>query len=482
MENNMKKIIFILISGLFFNFSSSRAENKGLLHQFFGSSDKTAALEHKQMLPIKGEEKTTYAPVVKKASPAVVSIASFQVTQQQRNPFFDDPFFRFFFEGDAVPRAQVERSLGSGVIVDPKGIVITCAHVVQRAEAIQLKLNDNREFTADVIHLDSKNDLAVLKIKDLENQELPYVSLGDSRSLEVGDLILAIGNPFGVGQTVTSGIISAVSRNFSGRILLQTDAPINPGNSGGGLFDLQGNLVAIPNAILSKTGASHGIGFAIPIAIVRPLVVAAQTNGKVIRPWSGVQVHPVSADVASSLGLTKPEGVLVQKIHRLSPAGKAGLKRSDIILQVNGKQVTTAEDFLLQLQESAVGDSLNIEVLRQGQKQTLKFSLIPPPAEPAADETVLSDDTPLAGIKIANLSPAIAAQYHLEEDAESGVVVTQGNKTSFGFRFQVGDVIEEINGQRVASVKHLKDLLPSSKQSFKMVVQRGDQHLVIEVR
>jgi serine protease Do len=459
------------------------AETKGIFASIWGDSKNDSTSHSDKVIPpSKAQVNFSLAPVIKKVSPAVVSISAVQMVNNQRNLLFDDPLFRFFFEG-GVPRAQVERSLGSGVIIDPQGVIVTCAHVVQNSEAIQVRLADNREYTATVSYLDRRNDLAIIKINEIaKNVELPYVKLGDSKNLEVGDFVFAIGNPFGVGQTVTNGIVSALARNIGNRILIQTDASINPGNSGGGLFDIHGNLIAIPNAILSKTGASHGIGFAIPSSVVRPLLDGIKNNNKIVRPWAGISVSHVTMELASALGLFKPEGVIVQQIHPLSPALAVGLKQGDIIVKVSGREVYSPEDFQVVLQESSVDDRIYLEIKRDGKISTLNFLLIAPPAQPAPNITTLTGNTPFAGMKIANLSPALAIEHNFDNDMATGVVVLEPSKNLLAFHLIPGDIFESVNGKEVSDVTMLKNMLEDKSHGLKLIVRRGDQKLVIAIQ
>ena len=277
--------------------------------------------------------KLSFAPIVKEAAPAVVNVyARRVVAQRQVSPFFNDPFFRRFFGdqgGFGAPRQRVERSLGSGVIISSDGIIITNHHVIKDADEVRVALADRREFDCDIVLDDERTDLAVLRIKD-GSGDFPHLKFGDSDKLEVGDIVLAIGNPFGVGQTVTQGIVSAVARTHVGvsdyQFFIQTDASINPGNSGGALVDMSGNLVGINSAIYSRSGGSNGIGFAIPVNMVKLIADAARHGGTVRRPWIGASMQAVTADIAEGMGLDRPRGVLVTRIAKASPAAKAGLK------------------------------------------------------------------------------------------------------------------------------------------------------------
>lgn len=456
-----------------------------LLHKEEKKEDTEPLL--KQAPENKEQVSFSFSSVVNKAKPAVVSIYALQVRQRQMShPLFDEQFFSFFFGQrgfGGIPRQEIERSLGSGVIVDPEGIIITCHHVVDDAKVIQVKLNDNRTFEAEVIVDDAKNDLAVIKIIHTEKDQLnlPFIPLGSTRDVDVGDFVIAIGNPFGVGMTVSHGIVSALARSFNQQVLLQTDTPINPGNSGGALVDMKGHLIAIPNAILSRTGASHGVGFAIPSAMLRPLLVAAKGNGKVIYPWDGIKLKPMTAEEAESFGLDKPTGILVVSIHPQSPAIKAGLKPGDIIKKINSDFLQTVEDYQVALQGIDIGASIELVILRQGQEESIKFNIIAPPASSDPGVKVLASHGPFSEVKVANLSPAIVQQYNFPDSYQAGVVVVEAPSNGFGFiGIQAGDIIEEINGKKVTDLKQLEQLMKEA--TYKIAVRRGDSVIVIQAQ
>lgn len=444
----------------------------------------------KQVPETQAQLKFSFASVVKQAKPAVVSISSVQVTERRlQNPLFDDQFFNFLFgHGDleGTPRQQIEKSLGSGVIVDPEGIIITCHHVVHNAKTIQVKLDDNRLFDADVIVVDAKNDLAVIKMKPHKGKDkiiFPFVPLGDSKSLEIGDLVLAIGNPFGIGMTVTNGIVSALSRSCNGQILMQTDAAINPGNSGGALVDIHGHLIGIPNAILSRTGVSHGVGFAIPAIIIRSLLVAAKGDGKVVYPWDGLQLKSMTNEEAESFGFEKPMGVLVVAVHFDSPAVKAGLKSGDIIIKANDHLLHAVEDYQVALQGMQIDESLNLTTFRKNKEENIVFKLIAPPVSEDPEIQKLATHGPFAGVRVANMSPALATEYNLGDFNREGVMVIQVPKPLFGIGFsglQPGDIIEEVNGKKIMSVKQLLQEMKGNMR--RMAVRRGQSILVIQAQ
>src|SRR5262252_375625 len=287
-----------------------------------------------------GEIRLSYAPVVKRVAPAVVNVYAARVIEN-RVPMFDDPIFRRFFGGS--PREQVQRSLGSGVIIDSAGLVVTNFHVIENADQIRISLADKREFEADIVLKDQRSDLAVLRLKDVR-ERFAAIELGDSDALQVGDVVLALGNPFGVGQTVTHGIVSALARTQVGisdyKFFIHTDAAINPGNSGGALVDLSGQLVGINTAIYSRSGGSQGIGFAIPANMVRVVVMSARGgNAAVKRPWLGAKLQEVTPEIADSIGLKRPSGALVANVAAGGPAARAGIKTGDVIVGIDGTVV-----------------------------------------------------------------------------------------------------------------------------------------------
>src|SRR5688572_3107709 len=317
--------------------------------------------------------KLSFAPVVKKAAPAVVNVYVLHRVEQMVSPFFDDPFFgRLFGERFGIPRERIQNSLGSGVLVSGDGVVVTNNHVIKGSgEAkITVALADGREFPAELILKDERSDLAVLRL-EADGVPFPSIAFADSDGLEVGDLVLAIGDPFGVGQTVTSGIVSALARTQVGisdyQFFIQTDAAINPGNSGGALVDMSGQLVGINTAIFSKSGGSHGIGFAIPSNMVRLVVQSALKGGKVQRPWLGASLQSVTPDIADSLGLDTPSGALVAKLHAKGPAARAGLLAGDVVVSVDGKKVQDPQGLQYRFITKGVGGSTELGVVRKGQ-------------------------------------------------------------------------------------------------------------------
>lgn len=433
----------------------------------------------------------SYAPIVKKTAPAVVNIYTKKVVQQRiSSPFMNDPFFQHFFGGglpEGMTRKRLENSLGSGVLVRPDGLIVTSNHVIKGADEITVVLSDRREFEAELVSSDERTDLAMLRIAS-KGDPLPYVELKDSDEVEVGDLVIAIGNPFGVGQTVTSGIISAIARTNLDindiNYYIQTDAAINPGNSGGALVGMDGRLIGINAAIFTKDGGNMGLGFAVPSNMVRA-TMAAQTTGQknIVRPWTGISGQAVTSDVAASLGLAKSSGLLVNDLHRASPAQKAGLKVGDVILSINGREVEDPAAFSYRIATLPIGSDVAVSVHRAGQTQVLRFKVIAPPEVPERDETTLKGRHPLTGIRIANLSPAVSSEYGIQ-GIESGVVVIgpspDDGRASLGLRR--GDVILGVNGKETPMVQDVVRALSASLRSWQITINRGGDVVNLLVR
>ncbi|MEM8799017.1 MAG: DegQ family serine endoprotease [Pseudomonadota bacterium] len=419
------------------------------------------------------EVQLSFAPVVSKTAPAVVNIYTRRVVKSQSASMLDDPIFRRFFGnrgGFGMPRERVERSLGSGVIVDPDGIIITNNHVVGDADEITIVLADRREFRAEVLLADERTDLAVLKIQEAQMLEegmvaFPFLELGDSNALEVGDIVLAIGNPFGVGQTVTSGIVSALARTGVGvsdyQFFIQTDAAVNPGNSGGALVGLDGKLVGVNTAIFSRSGGSNGIGFAIPVDMVKATVAAATGDGRIVRPWLGARGQRVTADIAESLGLPIPTGVLVEDITQGGPAARGGLRPGDVIVGVAGRDVVDAEGLRFRIATQPVGARVQVDFLRDGIRNSASIILTAPPEKPPRDLRILSGRHLFQGVKVGNLSPAFAEEIGVR-GTDQGVVVVDIAPRAPVRRLRVlrpGDILLSINGVSVESTEQLNDYL-----------------------
>jgi Do/DeqQ family serine protease len=428
-----------------------------------------------------GEIRLSFAPVVKRITPAVVNVYAARVVEN-RMPLFDDPIFRRFFGGGGGgPREQVQRSLGSGVIVDASGLVVTNNHVIENADQIKVSLADKREFDADLILKDARSDLAVLRLKD-GRERFTAVDLADSDALQVGDMVLAIGNPFGVGQTVTHGIVSALARTQVGitdyQFFIQTDAAINPGNSGGALVDLAGRLVGINTAIFSRSGGSQGIGFAIPANMVRAVIASAKGGATVVRrPWLGAKLQAVTPEIADSLSLKRPAGALVNSVTAKSPAARAGLRTGDLIVEVDGQPVDDPNAFDYRFATKPLGGQAQIGVMRAGREAKLAVPLETAPETPR-EETVIKARSPLLGAKVANLSPALAEELRLDSAAQ-GVAVTDVEKGSVAqsFGFQKGDVVVSINNEKIATMKDLLRATSQPSRLWRLTILRGGQEI-----
>ena len=430
----------------------------------------------------------SFAPVVKATAPAVVNVYSTTlVAQDTQQGLFNDPFFRQFF-GDkgnfSRPRKKAENSLGSGVIIDPAGLIVTNNHVIRGGTDIRVVLADKREFEAKVLLADERSDLAVLKI-DVGDEELAALPFGDSDNLEVGDLVLAIGNPFGVGQTVTSGIVSALARTQVGisdyQFFIQTDAAINPGNSGGALVNMAGELVGINTAIFSRSGGSIGIGFSIPSNMVKTVVQSAESGTKIQRPWSGADLQDVTADIAESLGFSRPEGALVAGLHPQSPLLKAGLKQGDVILAIDGHQVENAKEFNYRVATSKMGQESIIEFQRGGKAREAGVTFIVAPETVKRSETLVEGNSPLQGMVVATLSPAVAEELGVPSSL-SGVValdIKEGLAKRF---FRKGDIVLEVNGMSIASVDDLNGALSADANYWEIQINRGGRKLQMTLR
>ena len=428
-----------------------------------------------------GAVQLSFAPIVKTTAPAVVNVYSQRklVENSDSNSFFQDPFFRRFFgDGGSFgrPRERVANSLGSGVIVDPNGLIVTNNHVIANGTDIKVALSDKREFEAKVLIADERTDLAVLKI-DVPDEKLPVIKLGDSDALEVGDLVLAIGNPFGVGQTVTSGIVSALARTQVGvsdyQFFIQTDAAINPGNSGGALVDMKGELIGINTAIFSRSGGSIGIGFAIPTNMVKTIVATAESGGVAIkRPWIGAEVQDVTPDIATSLGMARPEGALIVSLHPDSPLAKAGLKRGDIVLALEGKPIETAQELGYRIATTAVGATAIIEYQRKGDRKETQVTMMVAPETVKRDDTLIEGPNPLAGATATNVSPAVADELDLPADSQGVAITKIDNGPAMRF-FKRGDIVLEVNGAKIDSVDALNAALADNQNLWRIAINRG---------
>jgi serine protease Do len=452
--------------------------------------------------PVKrdGRFTTSFAPMIKKVSPAVVNVftttAARQNTSQNRSPL-DDPFFRRFF-GDEFPgggeqrrfRTPRQNGLGSGVIVSEDGYILTNNHVVENADEIKVSLNDEREFTAKVIGRDDKSDVAVLKI---DAKDLPYLHIANSDTLEVGDVVLAIGNPFGVGQTVTMGIVSATGRGNIGldyEDFIQTDAAINPGNSGGPLIDAEGRLVGINTAIISRSGGNQGIGFAIPVNLARSVMESLVKDGRVVRGFMGVNIQDVTPTLAKEFDLKDNDGALVADITAGSPAEKAGLKAGDIITKFNGKPVRDSRHLKLQVAQTSPNAKVPVEVLRDGSTKALTVQLKEFPRNELASRSRRSGDEggseaeeTLKGVAVGNIDTRAREQLNMPANLK-GAIVTGIDESSAAFEagLRQGDVILEINRKPVASADDAVELSAKNDKKGSVLLRvwsRGGTRYVV---
>jgi Do/DeqQ family serine protease len=428
-----------------------------------------------------------FSPLVKQAAPAVVNIYAKRVVAVRSSPFAGDPFFQDLFRDFGTVRPQVQNSLGSGVILSSDGIVVSNYHVVGEATDIRVVLTDRREYDATVILGDEESDLAILQLEGAS--DLPALSLRDSDNVEVGELVLAIGNPFGVGQTVSSGIVSGLARSGTasgtGRgYFIQTDAAINPGNSGGALIDVNGALIGVNTSILTRSGGSNGIGFAIPANLVARFVEQAREGRtRFERPWAGMSGQPVDADIAASLGLNRPGGILVSALHPSSPFAQAGLRPGDVILTVDGQPVNTPAEMVFRMSVAGLGKAAQVTFLHEGEQESVAVELRSAPETPPREPVQLDDGTPLPGLTVLNVNPAVLAEFNLPLGAE-GVVVENPGPYGARFGMRSGDVILSINGEPITRTAQVGDALREALQAraLRMDLQRGLQRLSLRSR
>ena len=413
----------------------------------------------------------SYSPVVKETAPAVVNVfTSRTVTRRARASFFDE-----MFGARRAPQSRTENSLGSGVIVRGNGVIVTNAHVVKGADELKVVLNDRREYEAVIVAQDEETDLAVLQI-DTKGETLPSLRLGVSE-LEIGDIVLAIGNPFGVGQTVTSGIVSALGRTNVTDVssFIQTDAAVNPGNSGGALVNLSGELIGVNTAIFSRSGGSNGIGFAIPAELVSRAVDSALSEGRIVRPWIGARTNGIDATMAAALGIDRARGTVINEILEGGPADKAGLKKGDVILSVDGTDINDDSGLPFKLATLRRGASADIRYYRDGKERARKVRVDTPQESPKRDMRELATKSPIDGASVVNMSPALGEELDFDPFL-TGVVVSKIKRGTFasGNRLRAGDLITEDNGSRVTSTRQLESLLASEKgaREWKIRVDR----------
>ncbi|MDZ4110580.1 MAG: trypsin-like peptidase domain-containing protein [Brevundimonas sp.] len=412
-----------------------------------------------------GEVKASFAPVVRAAAPAVVNISARGVQT------YRDPYWGQF-------RQQPTGSVGSGVIVRADGIVVTNTHVIQGMDEIIVGLNDRRQFTARVLLADERSDIAVLQLEGVE-EPLPVLRIDAGEDQQIGDLVLAIGNPFGVGQTVTNGIISALNRTETGisdsGSFIQTDAAINPGNSGGALVDMDGELIGINTAIFSRSGSSSGVGFAVPAPMVQRVVDAAlDGETSVVRPWLGVKGEPLTAEEATRMGLDRPRGLKVTDLFANGPAARAGIRQGDVIVAVGGNEINDQGGLNFRVGTRAPGDTVAVTVLRDGREQRVNARVQPLPGEINLEAAVVIREGAMAGAQVLALNPAIADRL-LGDPFAQGVIVGGLAQNSVAARqgFRRGDIIVSVNGEAVDTAQDLAQL----RRGAQVVIQRGGQSL-----
>lgn len=436
--------------------------------------------EQKTVPQSRQEMQLSFAPLVKQTAGAVVNVYAERVVQRL-NPFAGDPFFEQFF-GQRMPnRTEKQSSLGSGVILSQDGLVVTNNHVVQGADDIKIALADGREFPCDVVLKDESVDLAVLRIKAKEH--FPVLTIGDSDRVEVGDLVLAIGNPFGVGQTVTSGIVSALARNqvTTGDFgfFIQTDASINPGNSGGALMNMNGELIGINTAIFSRGGGSNGVGFAIPANLVKVfLAAAAEGRTTFERPYVGATFDAVTSDVAEALGLKAARGALVVRVVEGGPADRAGLKPGEVVTAVNGVQVEHPDALGYRLTTAGLGKQAALTVQTSDGERQIDLALNTAPETIPRDERLLEGRNPFAGLRVSNLSPRLATELHIPAE-KAGVVVTDVMRGSPAARygFAPRDIVISLNGTTVTTTKALETMLDDDPGFWRVEIERDGQRI-----
>lgn len=445
-----------------------------------------------------------FSDLAEKVRPAVVNIATeqrvaagprgpgeFQIPPGLRGSPFEEFLRRFMQppgqgEGPSEPGPGPRASaLGSGFIIDSSGYVVTNSHVVREAGKVTVTLHDGSKLDARVVGRDDKTDVALVKVET--ERPLPFVTWGDSDATKVGDWVLAVGNPFGLGGTVTAGIVSARGRDIqSGPFddYLQIDAPINRGNSGGPSFNMAGEVIGINTAIYSPNGGSIGIGFAIPATMVRTVLQAALSGGKLRRPWLGAEGQDVTSDIAGSVGLARIGGVIIKDVYPGGPAARAGLRQGDVVVAVNGRDIVDGEDLRFRIATLPIGSTADLAVLRGRKELTLPLELAPAPEDPPRHQTKLEGAVPLAGATVANLSPALAEEIGTVRVSHKGVVIVAVERRSIAerLRLEPGDIVVGINGDSVGSVAELKQLLKQKPPVWQLQINRAGQLINLNVR
>jgi Do/DeqQ family serine protease len=425
-----------------------------------------------------------FAPVVQQAAPAVVNIYASRVVATRASPFRGDPFFERFFNDFGATRPRVQNSLGSGVVLSEDGIVVSNYHVVGEATDIRVVLNDRREYAARVLLGDEEADLAVLQIEDAP--VLPALTLRDSDTVQVGELVLAIGNPFGVGQTVSSGIVSGLARSGTATgnargYFIQTDAPINPGNSGGALVDVNGHLIGINTAILSRSGGSNGIGFAIPSALVAQFVAQAR-DGKTTfeRPWAGLGGQPVTPDMAEGLGIARPDGIVISEVHPLSSFVR-DIRPGDVITMVGGQPVNSPAEMIYRMSLAGIGSKTTITRLRDGVEQEIEVDMIAAPDTPPRNQLETSPRAAIPQMFLSTINPAVIEDYRLPLLSE-GVIVDDPGPYGARAGLRAGDILRSVNGRTTPDSASAAEALERAETTLALEVQRGGRRMALRFR
>ncbi len=431
----------------------------------------------------------SYSPIVKRAAPAVVNVYVRSKVRTNASPFANDPFFQRFFGGRGgfgLPQERIQQSLGSGVIISPDGVIVTNTHVVKGGTDTQIRvaLFDKREYDAKIVAQDERTDLAVLKIEKGGN-DFPFLKFADSDKMEVGDVVLAIGNPFGVGQTVTSGIISALARTEMAQsdtqVFLQTDAAINPGNSGGALVDMDGKLAGINTMIFSQSGGSVGIGFAIPSNLVRLVADNAVAGKKIERPWLGAQLETIDREKATLFKLDRVSGAAVMRLTNDGAAARAGLMLGDVIVAVDGFEVGDAHSVHYRLTTRGIGNKSKIELIRNGKHLIVEVPLLPAPKPGKDDVRNLSGNHPFDGARVSNILPSVADELNLDETDGVVIVAVRSGGVAARLDFQPGDIIVQIGKDKITDVVMLDEITRTPQRMWSITIKRGGRTMKLQM-
>jgi Do/DeqQ family serine protease len=441
----------------------------------------------RQLPPSQAALQYSYSPIVKTAAPAVVNVYVRSKVRTVTSPFANDPFFQHFFGNFGVPSERIQSSLGSGVIISPDGVIVTNTHVVKGGAETEIRvaLADKREFDARVVAQDERTDLAVLKIEGGSAGAFPFLAFADSDKLEVGDIVLAIGNPFGVGQTVTNGIISALTRTEMAasdtQVFIQTDAAINPGNSGGALIDMTGKLVGINTMIFSQTGGSVGIGFAIPSNLVRIVADNAVAGRTIERPWIGAQLDTITREMAENLGLERISGAVVKSLTSDGPAARAGLELGDVITTVDGFDVGDAHAAHYRMTTRGIGKTSKLGVIRKGHTLEVDVALTVAPKPGKDDLRNLSGNNPFDGARVSNILPSVADELNLDET--DGVVIVAVRKEGIAARlgFKPGDIILQLGDTKITDVVTLDKITREPQRTWRVSIKRGGKVMNLQL-